>query len=211
MKKKKRISETRKEYNRQRKRIQNFISRNKKRGFLFDENILPKIPKRVTQSSVNRLKKLTPEKLYSKATHLDTETGEITKGLQASKELRRKAREKAKRRKQKNDTIALDDTITFEDIVISNTLARVSQFRSELVPVFENWMDRLIQDNGRLEVAKMLQKGANEGKIVDFKVMYSETEMYKYFSDMLDFLPDQGDMYKEQVLEILQEEEYEDI
>lgn len=206
MKKKKRISETRKEYNRQRKRIQNFISRNKKRGFLFDENILPKIPKRVTKASVNRLKKLTPEKLYSKARHLDTETGEITKGLQASKELRRKARGETKRRKQQRD-----DTIAFEDIVISNTLARVSQFRSELVPVFENWMDRLIQDNGRLEVAKMLQKGASEGKIVDFKVMYSETEMYKYFSDMLDFLPDQGDMYKEQVLEILQEEEYEDI
>ena len=206
MKKKKRISETRKEYNRQRKRIQNFISRNKKRGFLFDENILPKIPKRVTQASVNRLKKLTPEKLYSKSKHLDTETGEITKGLQASKELRRKAREEKKRRKKQRD-----NTITFEDIVISNTLARVSQFRSELVPVFENWMDRLIQDNGRLEVAKMLQKGASEGKIVDFKVMYSETEMYKYFSDMMDFLPDQGDIYKEQVLEILQEEEYEDI
>lgn len=206
MKKKKRISATRKEYNRQRKRIQNFISRNKKRGFLFDENILPKIPKRVTKASVNRLKKLTPEKLYSKAKHLDTETGEITKGLQASKELRRKAREEKKRRKKQKD-----DTITFEDIVISNTLARVSQFRSELVPVFENWMDRLIQDNGRLEVAKMLQKGASEGKIVDFKVMYSETEMYKYFSDMMDFLPDQGDMYKEQVLEILQEEEYENI
>lgn len=206
MKKKKRISETRKEYNRQRKRIQNFISRNKKRGFLFDENILPKIPKRVTQASVNRLKKITPEKLYSKAKHLDTETGEITKGLQASKELRRKAREETKRRKQQRD-----DTIAFEDIVISNMLARVSQFRSDLVPVFENWLDRLIQDNGRLEVAKMLQKGAGEGKIVDFKVMYSETEMYKYFSDMLDFLPDQGDIYKQQILEILQEEEYEDI
>ena len=206
MKKKKRISETRKEYNRQRKRIQNFISRNKKRGFLFDENILPKTPKRVTKASVNRLKKLTPEKLYSKAKHLDTETGEITKGLQASKELRRKAREETKRRKQQRD-----DTIAFEDVVISNFLARVNQFRSPLVPVFENWLDRLIQDNGRLEVAKMLQKGASEGKIVDFKVMYSETEMYKYFSDMMDFLPDQGDIYKEQVLEILQEEEYEDI
>ena len=152
------------------------------------------------------MKKLTPEKLYSKAKHLDTETGEITKGLQASKELRRKAREETKRRKQQRD-----DTIAFEDIVISNMLARVSQFRSSLVPVFENWVDRLIQDNGRLEVAKMLQNGANEGKIVDFKVMYSETEMYKYFSDMMDFLPDQGDIYKEQILDILQEEEYEDI
>lgn len=206
MKKKKRISETRKEYNRQRKRIQNFMSRNKRRGFLFDENILPKIPKRVTKASVNRLKKLTPEKLYSKAIHLDTETGEITKGLHASKELRRKAREETKRRKQQ-----IDDTIAFEDIVISNMLARVSQFRSELVPVFKKWLDRLIQDNGRLAVAKMLQKGASEGRIIDYKVMYSETEMYKYFSDMMDFLPDQGDIYKEQVLDILQEEEYEDI
>ena len=206
MKKKKRISETRKEYNRQRKRIQNFISRNKKRGFLFDENILPKMPKRVTKASVNRLKKLTPEKLYSKALHLDTETGEITKGLQASKELRRKAREETKRRKQQRD-----DTIAFEDIVISNFLARIAQFRSPLVPIFEKWLDTLEQDNGRLAVAKMLQDGASAGKIVDYKVMYSETEMYKYFSDMVDFLPDQGDIYKEQILEILQEEEYEDI
>lgn len=56
-----------KEYKRQRSRIQNFIRNASKRGYQFQENVLPKIPKTVTQQSINRLQKITPATLYEKA------------------------------------------------------------------------------------------------------------------------------------------------
>ncbi len=64
----KKISEKKALYMKQRKRIQSFIKRAEKRGYSFPSGILPPIPKNITQASINRLAKLTPEKLYSKAT-----------------------------------------------------------------------------------------------------------------------------------------------
>lgn len=56
------------EYRKQRKRIQNFINRAAKRGEYIPADVLPDIPKNITQASVNRLKKLTAKKLHEKAT-----------------------------------------------------------------------------------------------------------------------------------------------
>lgn len=56
------------EYRKQRKRIQNLINRAAKQGEYIPEDVLPAIPKNITQASVNRLKKLTPKKLHEKAT-----------------------------------------------------------------------------------------------------------------------------------------------
>ncbi len=64
------------EYNKQRKRITSFIRRATKRGYVFEENILPQIPKTVTQASVRRLQKLTAKILYEKAYWASPETGE---------------------------------------------------------------------------------------------------------------------------------------
>lgn len=64
----KKISEKKAQYLKQRKRIQTLIKRAEKRGYEFPADILPPIPKNITQGSINRLAKLTPEKLYSKAT-----------------------------------------------------------------------------------------------------------------------------------------------
>lgn len=65
---KKKLSETKAAYMKQRRRVQRFIRSAEKRGYSFPDNILPDIPKNPTKASVNRLAKLTPEKLYSKAT-----------------------------------------------------------------------------------------------------------------------------------------------
>lgn len=67
-------------YNKHRKRIINFIRRAEKRGFYFDENILPPIPKRITSASIRRLERLTPEALYKRSFWVDEETGEFMSG-----------------------------------------------------------------------------------------------------------------------------------
>lgn len=87
----------------QQRRIKRFIKNAERRGFIFDDNILPKTPKRPTQASVDRLKKLTPEQLYKKAKYItdDGKTITGTKGreLERKKSARKGAETKARNKK----------------------------------------------------------------------------------------------------------------
>lgn len=93
---KRKMTQVESEYKKQRRRIQSFIRKHEKIGFHFEENILPAIPKRITKSSVSRLKKITPQKLYSKASYAGEETlGEVVtayEGIQARKQKAKKTR-----------------------------------------------------------------------------------------------------------------------
>lgn len=70
------------------KRIRQFISRATKRGYTFPASVIPKKPKRVTQKSVDRLKKLTADVLYSRSKYKSPTTGEIISGLEGRKQER---------------------------------------------------------------------------------------------------------------------------
>ena len=52
------------EYRKERRRIQSFLRRNRAKGYIFPDNILPDQPKRITPASIRRLKRITPEFLY---------------------------------------------------------------------------------------------------------------------------------------------------
>ena len=96
MARKRKLSPLQQEYRKQRRRVQEFVRRAKKRGYQFIENIVPNIPKKITKASVERLKKLTPKKLYEKAEYVDIETGEIKTPKQRQLEVRKEAKKKAK-------------------------------------------------------------------------------------------------------------------
>ena len=85
----------REQYLKERRRIQRFIRSATKRGYIIPENILPDIPKRVTRASVSRLKKITPERIYSKSQYVSRETGEIKTGKAGRAEERKAASRKA--------------------------------------------------------------------------------------------------------------------
>lgn len=94
------------EYMKERKRIQQAISREKKSGYIVPESLLPDIPKRITKASINRLKKITPKTIRSKSELVDFTTGEIiTKEssnykksvIKTNKELVKLARQKQKK------------------------------------------------------------------------------------------------------------------
>lgn len=85
---KRKMSQLESEYSKQRKRIQNFMRRAEKRGYVFEENALPAKPKKITKASVNRLSKLTAQELYKKAFYVDENSGEAFDaryGLQKAK------------------------------------------------------------------------------------------------------------------------------
>lgn len=102
MAKKRKISKVRSEYNKERRRIQNFLRRAEKRGYIDTEDILPPVPKTVTQASVRRLKKLTANELYKKMKFVDRETGAIYSGTRGREIEREQAGKKAARTRKEN-------------------------------------------------------------------------------------------------------------
>lgn len=102
MAKKRKTPKVRAEYNKERRRIQNFLRRAEKRGYIGTENILPPVPKNVTQASVRRLKKLTANELYKKMKFVDRETGVIYSGTRGRELEREQAGKKAARTRKEN-------------------------------------------------------------------------------------------------------------
>ncbi len=94
-----------KAYAKERNRVKSFVRRAEKRGYSFPESIVPSIPKRKTEASIRKLKKLTKEVLYSKASYGGEATfGEIVSGKEGLK-LERQLRVKraAETRKEKKE------------------------------------------------------------------------------------------------------------
>lgn len=216
--KRQKISETRKEYNKQRKRIQNFLSRARKKGFIFEENILPQIPKRVTKSSVARLAKLTSQELYKKAVYVSRETGEIETPEEYKKRTRKQAIEKAKatkarkkkqqkkpaypkpesttKRKSKTST----DTSFFTRAVIQTFLYTLETCRGgKAYLLLSQWFSKLRSDNGDDAVADMLQKASENGYELTWETIYNVEKANDFVQGVIQFLSTQGDFYKDEI------------
>lgn len=94
-----------KAYAKERNRLKSFVRRAEKRGYSFPDTLIPSIPKRKTEASIRKLKKLTKDVLYSKATYGGELTfGEIVsgkEGLNLERKLRaKKASETRKANKE---------------------------------------------------------------------------------------------------------------
>ena len=94
-----------KAYAKERNRVKSFVRRAEKRGYSFPESIVPSIPKRKTEASIRKLKKLTKEVLYSKASYGGEDTfGEIVSGKEGLKlERQLRAKRAAETRKEKKE------------------------------------------------------------------------------------------------------------
>lgn len=200
------------EYRKQRKRIQSFVYKAEKRGYIFSENIIPAIPKTIRPESVRRLEKLTPEKLYKKAAYVSELTyGEIVKAKtgrslekkkaqEKRKETIRRKKEEKKRKKPKkpvkplefNDNVSREtlDTNGYAQVVILNYLSALEKFvRAEGYGILRRVIDDEIEKNGTNKVAKMITAMTNENGMIDGFVMYNETVLTTYISKMLKYIP----------------------
>lgn len=94
-----------KAYAKERNRVKSFVRRAEKRGYSFPESIVPSIPKRKTEASIRKLKKLTKEELYSKASYGGKATfGEIVSGKEGLKlERQLRAKRAVQTRKEKKE------------------------------------------------------------------------------------------------------------
>lgn len=86
-------------------RIKRFVRNARKRGYEFDDNVLPKQPKRVTRKKLEEIKNIKPSNLYDKAVYRDEISNEVFTGQQGRRIERYRASLKAKKTREKNKEI----------------------------------------------------------------------------------------------------------
>ena len=158
------------QYNQQRMRLKNLIKKYESQG-LQVEYALPKIPKRITPASINKLKKITYKDVRSKSFGVDFETGEKISYN--------------KYKKQLNHEVA---SVRESSIVISNFRADMSHYNQKAYEAITNWLDNLISTTGSTNTAKMIQSAADHGAIPTGEDMYNSSKLLRTLSEMLDFL-----------------------
>lgn len=218
-KKARKVSQIKLEYKKQRRRIQSFLSKKRKEGYIFDEDVLPPIPKRIRKESVSRLAKLTPKELYKKAIYVSRETGEMESPEEHMKRIRRegniKAKEtkarkrqaqkkqdypKPKQPKQKRKKKVNTDEGFYTRAVIQTFLYTLETCRNgKAYPLLLRWFNKLRSDNGDDAVAQMLTKGAENGYEITWTVVYDAEKATDFTQGIIQFLSEQGDFYRDEM------------
>ena len=217
------------EYIKQEKRIKSFVRRATKRGFIFPENVIPKRPKRITQKAVERLREMTAPSLYKEAQYVESSTGEVVSGYQGRKSERRRAARKGRRKgktykgtryemydmpeepTEPKPYLTTEDPDFYSDAVILNFKAILSHFNAKGAYMLDRWIDHLIANFGKHEVAVMLEAGAQMGIILTYEVIYAEQLTRKYMSDMVQYIgsiePEDIDSFGQDFYDALEEDD----
>lgn len=215
--KKRKLTSVQQQYRKERRRIQNAMNRLEKQGYVLPEDLLPSIPKKVTQASINRLKKITSESIYKKSKKLDFETGEITPGIVARDKARsQRAKEAARRRAFKQEYVSPQvyteppQYTTFPsgaDIIINNFRSDViGRFPESAGPILNRWLDGLLAQQDKEDVANMLETAAANGVVIDYKVAYNTEALMGAIADFMDYL-DTTSGFKQDLMDTLEFEE----
>lgn len=214
---KRKLTPIQQQYRKERRRIQNAMNRLEKQGYVLPEDLLPSMPKKVTQASINRLKKITSESIYKKSKKLDFETGEITPGIAARDKARsQRAKEAARRRAFKQEYVSPQvyteppQYTTFPsgaDIIINNFRSDViGRFPESAGPILNRWLDGLLAQQDKEDVANMLETAAANGVVIDYKVAYNTEALMGAIADFMDYLETTSG-FKQDLMDTLEFEE----
>ena len=77
----------------------------------------------------------------------------------------------------------------FADTVISNYRLQIHAYPQYAEPLITEWLDSMISQFGKEDVALMLQNGAEAGLVVTHEIAYDDEYITTYVTQMLDYLP----------------------
>lgn len=205
-----------KDYQKERRRITRQLKRMEDRGYFLDKEILPDIPKRVTQASINRLRKIKSTDIYRKARYIDRETGEIMTGLAGRKherhvsamkgaETRRRVREYFRDNESTFTPPESTISISMDDVFIANFRSNLDKWNENLQNVVNTWIDRIIEQYGKHDTAVMLAEGTAAGNMITYQEAYDSNKLKDYMAEMVNYLPDVGSWGKEELNEYTEE------
>ena len=198
--------ELRIEYFRQRKRIQGTKRRYKKQGFEVDFE-LPKIPKNITRSSINKLEKIKPKQIQEKSIYVDPLTGQELSYFRGKKVIKERKSDQTKAyvktAQYEYETLKARDnlkdeyivskkeeylqTFDFSEHVLDAFRSMIALFPKMAEPYLTKWLDMAIEQFGKEVVADGLAKAINDGNMLTRKTAYSETELVNYTDRLFKF------------------------
>ena len=143
MAKRKKQTENQKAFQKERRRLLQAVRRAEKQGYIFPEDIVPELPKRVTKKQLEKIQKTKPKQLYKKAEFVYQETGEVVPAEQRKQEVKQEAIRKAKEtRKRKQETRIRNKKISTPSVptyyptisIIDTIRDRISELTREAKP-----------------------------------------------------------------------------
>ena len=202
-------------------RIKNFIRRATKRGYEFSDNVIPSMPKRVTKKSIEKIKNIKPQDLYSIASYLDKSTGEMVSGSTGRKIERNLSIQKAKETRKNNNNKRHSNNnknyITYETVILGNFYKYIKSFTSyKIRDGLFGMIKTLEHEQGRTEVAKALQNMPLQFHEILARCGYdSDKALMEFETSFLEYFPNVSEQYKKDLMEKLEYnemgyEEYED-
>ena len=135
MAKRKKQTENQKAYQKERRRLLQAVRRAEKQGYIFPEDIVPELPKRVTKKQLEKIQKIKPKQLYKKAEFVYQETGEIVPAEQRKQEVKQEAIRKAKETRKRKKTSTPSVPTYYPTISIIDTIRdRLAELTREAKP-----------------------------------------------------------------------------
>ena len=136
MAKRKKQTENQKAYQKERRRLLQAVRRAEKQGYIFPEDVVPELPKRVTKKQLEKIQKTKPKQLYKKSEFVYQETGEVVPAEQRKQEVKQEAIRKAKETRKRNKKISIPSGPTYyPTISIFDTIRdRISELTREAKP-----------------------------------------------------------------------------
>lgn len=186
-------------WNKEVRRIKSLIREAGKRGFIFDNNIIPDKPYPITQADIDNLKSINGQTIYENATYTDPLTGDVMSGVDGRQlERSRAAKKGAKNREQKPETTSPRDdfyrgrddmgtgtppTQTFETLENLREYIRqwtpssgCTDFFKQAKEHDKNTLERILEgavaQQGEEAVAKRLEENATEVNNLVQEILY---------------------------------------
>ncbi len=185
------------EYKKQRTRITRLIRSYENKGIDVQYNI-PKIPKRITQASVRRLSKITPNVIRKKSYVPEPDTGER---VNLSKLLSKKGvtlksvtshistvLNSTKSINQEPIKDTQPETLTYTQMIVYSFEKLINEFRPELQDIIKPWYESLKQYLSPEDLADFLEETANKGAWPSPEDSYNGDKIYKNIGDMMELL-----------------------
>ena len=177
------------------KRIRQFISRAEKRGYRFDTGF----KEQLTGFSTQKLKNLTPKKLYAKTQAISAITGKVITGTERRKEERKevaqKAQETRRRHKAEREQREYYDyaerdyseyETSYEDTILTNIESLIRQYEDSDIGVrqygsslLQQLLDEEITNYGRKAVALACENAPSEAIRASQIVIYDSDQSRK--------------------------------
>lgn len=210
-----------KEYRKQRENLRKRIARMQKAGYE-DVPPMPSIPKRITQGSINKLKKITRAKLAEKATLTIPETGEVITGKKAESFLKKQASKKGsatrkRRKKAKAENVSREtNQISAEEILpeidfqktmfenfLENNLGLNEKTKREGSEMIAEVLEKVAENKGYEYTVELFDEMQINRKITDYQIRYNKDGAgQRYVTELTNELRAKGLISEEEYLKL---------